>query len=613
METPTTIPKRGGIGSDDFKKLVIKNSYVDKSLFVKEIIDDENDVILITRPRRWGKSSNMSLLKTFLELEVDKAGNPLPEAQKENPVYFTGGDVLDKFEMIQLAPLKLAKHEATMQHLGQYPVIMMSFKDIVCSSYATIEAGIQDVLGFVFAQHKYLMFSEHLDSNEKNRLSGYLKGELDLAHLQKIIKDLLSFLYNHFNQKVWVLIDEYDNAIHKAYFKFGKDEENPYQFSAEFNNVLELFRNVMGPLLKSATHLEKGVVTGILRIAKANLFSEINNFTEYSVLDEDFAPYYGFTAAEVDMLCNQQNISADKRIEIKQWYNGYNYGGLELYNPWSMARCLFHGSNEIKNYWEESGSFGFLTKIMIDDDVQKEIQAFMRPPYCQDNVFVNNYIDLASLLQANTQTVVSLLLHSGYLNPKDGKRMGNKMAYTLSIPNQEIITAFDSLIKKWTAKKLGAEEGSFNNIEIALYKGDVGLFKERLQDFLHSATSFNIIKKGAIKLRESHYHFLMNAILYGMHITKTAEQEKEAGKGRIDTIIVPKLYQGTQAIILEYKYAQKEGDLVSTAQDALNQIKDQKYITTIVGEKHIKSVLKLGVAFHKKEVEVLHEIAYINT
>jgi hypothetical protein len=143
-------------------------------------------------------------------------------------------------------------------------------------------------------------------------------------------------------------------------------------------------------------------------------------------------------------------------------------------------------------------------------------------------------------------------------------------------------------------------------------KGDVGLFKERLQDFLQSATSFHTIKHGDLKLRESHYHFLMKAILYGMHITKEVIHEKESGKGMIDTVIVPRLYQGDQAIILEYKYSQHEEDLEETAKDALAQITDQKYIAAIVGEKHVKSVLQLGIAFHKKEVEVMHEIVKIN-
>ena len=490
---------------------------------------------------------------------------------------------------------------------------MANFKDLGGSSYEELVEDLKVNLRKTFGQHTYLLNSNKLNKAEKENLYKYLYQDITTSDIKGSISWLMEWLHKHFEKKAWVLIDEYDSAIHEAYTTFGKDKKNPYQFSTEFDKVLKLFRKLLGSALKSATHLEKGVVTGILRIAKANLFSELNNFTEYSVLDKNFSSYYGFTQDEVDMLCQQQNVSEDKKEEIKQWYNGYSYGGLELYNPWSMARCLFSEEQEIKNYWEESGSFGFLSNILIKDDVQREIQTFMRPPYCQETVFVNNYIDLASLLQADTQTVVSLLLHSGYLNPKAGQRLGDYMTYTLSIPNQEIVTAFKNLIKKWAAKKLGAEEGSFNNIEIALYKGDVALFTERLEAFLHSATSFNIIKTGEIKLRESHYHFLMNAILYGMHITKVAEQEKESGKGRVDTIIVPKLYQGTQAIILEYKYAQKEGDLAKTAEEALAQITAQEYTATIVGEKHIKSVLKLGIAFHQKEVAVVHEIAYINT
>ena len=613
METLYQVPRGGSVGFDDVKVLIARGTYVDKSLFVKEIIDNTSGVLLITRPRRWGKSSNMSLLKTFLELEVDKEGNPLPDEQKTNPVYFTGGVIQDGKKHIAHAGLKISQEADSMEELGQHPVIMLNFKDLGGTSFKELVEDLKVNLRKTFGHHTYLLNSNKLNKEEKENLYKYLYQDITTSDIKGSISWLMEWLHKHFEKKVWVLIDEYDSAIHEAYTTFGRDKKNPYQFSTEFDKVLKLFRKLLGSALKSATHLEKGVVTGILRIAKANLFSELNNFTEYSVLDKNFSSYYGFTQDEVDMLCQQQNVSEDKKEEIKQWYNGYSYGGLELYNPWSMARCLFSEEQEIKNYWEESGSFGFLSNILIKDDVQREIQTFMRPPYCQETVFVNNYIDLASLLQADTQTVVSLLLHSGYLNPKAGQRLGDYMTYTLSIPNQEIVTAFKNLIKKWAAKKLGAEEGSFNNIEIALYKGDVALFTERLEAFLHSATSFNIIKTGEIKLRESHYHFLMNAILYGMHITKVAEQEKESGKGRVDTIIVPKLYQGTQAIILEYKYAQKEGDLAKTAEEALAQITAQEYTATIVGEKHIKSVLKLGIAFHQKEVAVVHEIAYINT
>ena len=415
-------------------------------------------------------------------------------------------------------------------------------------------------------------------------------------------------LYKHFGKKVWVLIDEYDSTINRAYGRFGKDEANPYHFSSEFQQVLDLFKDVMGRALKSEKLLEKGVITGILRIAKANLFSELNNFTEYSVLDKKFSSYYGFTQAEVDMLCQQQQISAELQKEIKAWYNGYSYGGLELYNPWSMARCLFDDAHALKNYWEESGSFGFIADIMIEDAVQKEIQTYMQPPYSQDNVFVNNYIDFASLFRADAQTVVSLLLHTGYLNPTASKSIGTRVTYTLGIPNQEIIVAFENLIKKWAANKLNRHEGDFNPITIPLLLGDVALFQERLQDFLGGYFSFRIIKGKHSHLRESYYHCLMIGILAGLHITKTVEHEKESGEGYVDTVIVPKLYQGDQAIILEYKYTNKKDKLQAEAEAALKQIQEKKYIATILGEEHIKSVLQLGIAFHKKEVAVVHEV-----
>jgi hypothetical protein len=174
METPTTIPKRGGIGSDDFKKLVIKNSYVDKSLFIQDIIEDSHDVILITRPRRWGKSSNMSLLQTFLELEVDKAGNPLPDEQKTNPVYFTGGVIQDGKKKIAHADLKISQEADSMEELGQHPVILINFKDLGGSSYKELLEGLKVKLRKLFTEYKYLLASPHLDVIDKDLFTAYL-------------------------------------------------------------------------------------------------------------------------------------------------------------------------------------------------------------------------------------------------------------------------------------------------------------------------------------------------------------------------------------------------------------------------------------------------------
>ncbi len=223
MDSQQSTIKRGGIGSDDFKKLVIKNSYVDKSLFVKEVIDDENDVILITRPRRWGKSSNMSLLKTFLELEVDKEGNPLPDVQKTNPVYFTGGIIEEDGIEQTLPPLKVIDkayysaekdyeaYRKTMNTLGRYPVIMMSFKDLGGSTYEKIVEGFKIKLRKVFDQHKYLLASSQLTEIEKATFNRYLSTNITEKEVEDSISYLMECLYKHFGQKVWVLGDVYNS------------------------------------------------------------------------------------------------------------------------------------------------------------------------------------------------------------------------------------------------------------------------------------------------------------------------------------------------------------------------------------------------------------------
>ena len=206
MNTQQSTFRPGAIGSDDFKELIESGDYVDKSLFIKDIIHDKHKVLLITRPRRWGKSSNMSLLKTFLEIEVDKEGNILPEDQKVNPVYFTGGMIGFRKKTISHEGLKISKEGEVMEELGQYPVIMMGFKDLGGSSYAELVEDLKIKLIEVFDNHQYLAVSDKLKPSEKERINKYLVGEVSVARIKNAIKFLMECLYKHFNQKVWVLI-----------------------------------------------------------------------------------------------------------------------------------------------------------------------------------------------------------------------------------------------------------------------------------------------------------------------------------------------------------------------------------------------------------------------
>ena len=213
---------KGAIGSDDVKRLIESGDYVDKSLFIKDILHDNHQVLLITRPRRWGKSSNMSLLKTFLELEVDKEGNPLPNDKKTNPVYFTGGIIGEGNKKIANKGLKISQEAGAMEELGQYPVIMINFKDLGGATYEQIVENLKLKMSIIFNQHSYLVSSPQLSDINKKKFSRYLSNEITESETADALRFLLECLFTHFNKKVWVLIDEYDSAIHRAYGAFMK-------------------------------------------------------------------------------------------------------------------------------------------------------------------------------------------------------------------------------------------------------------------------------------------------------------------------------------------------------------------------------------------------------
>ncbi|WP_375327364.1 AAA family ATPase [Candidatus Tisiphia endosymbiont of Nemotelus uliginosus] len=323
------------VGTDDFYELLVNSDvFVDKSLMIKELLEDHSKVLLIIRPRRFGKSLNMNMLKKFFEIEIDQEGMPLPKEDRINHKLFIGGEIdlgLASGKKRLLKKLKIAQYsDIISDYQGQFPVISINFKDVKGNNYQEIESGIRNQVTKLFANHYYLKHpiakdTILLDKAQKGKLTRYFDGEFTKEDLKDSVAFLSELLYKHFNQKVYILIDEYDTPINSSYIKFGNKPE-------EFEQVLELFRGIFGSSLKSNPYLEKGVITGILRVAKANLFSDLNNVTEYTLLDEDFSEFYGFTQAEVDELLTivPTKTSPD---QIKDWYNGYTFGGRIIYNP----------------------------------------------------------------------------------------------------------------------------------------------------------------------------------------------------------------------------------------------------------------------------------------
>jgi hypothetical protein len=388
----------------------------------------------------------------------------------------------------------------------------------------------------------------------------------------------MEWLHKHFEKKAWVLIDEYDSAIHEAYTTFGKDKKNPYQFSTEFDKVLKLFRKLLGSSLKSETHLERGVITGILRIAQANLFSGLSNVKEYSVLSKRFASYYGFEQHEVDALCEKYQIPAHKQKQLAEWYNGYSYGGLKLYNPWSIMNCMTDEDGYLKNYWEAT-SYGALQNLTITEDLQQELQDLLSKKINSTQLYLGSGFNLNVLSDGDSNGMKVLLLLAGYLNPLQIEECDYPTLYEVNIPNQEVRIALADLIQTWIANKLGIGIDKLKTIAAYLMQGNVDQLQLTLHKFLQSTLSFRIMheEEEAIELKESHYHFLMIGLLNGIMSGYDVTHEIESGRGYVDTMIIPRALfcKSTQAIVLEYKYAKEFKNLQQEAQDGLAQIKQK--------------------------------------
>ncbi|BFD46776.1 MAG: AAA family ATPase [Rickettsia endosymbiont of Sergentomyia squamirostris] len=585
------------VGTDEFYDLVVNSDvFVDKSLMIKELLEDSGKVILITRPRRWGKSLNMDMIRRFFEIEVDEKGKPLPLEQKINNKLFLGGTVdLGFDETKELKPLKIADIASSMKRQGQYPVISISFKDVKGSNYQDIENGIKEQVIRLFSNHRYLKHyiaedANLLDDVQKEKLNRYFTGNLDQEDIKTSLRFLSELLFKHFNQKVYILIDEYDTSINSSYIKFGKKSE-------EFEQVLELFRGMFGSSLKGNSCVEKGVITGILRIAKANLFSDLNNVTEYTLLDEDFSKFYGFTQAEVDDLLIKVPLSTNTE-QIKDWYNGYTFGGEIIYNPWSLMQCLAH-KGKLDHYWLDSGGTGLVDKALLSDEMQEDLQNL-----AAGKSIISPITKQISFADINKPIgLFSLLLFSGYLNPTVQNSEEN--IYELSAPNREVRHIYKARMLQWVASQLKIDSSRYYSFISLLPAGKVEEFKERLQELLVNSTSFY---QTGEKKAELFYSGFMLGLINMLAPSYIIASEQESGSGRADVIMIPKAGKGDKAIIIEYKIAKNTEDLLSVAKMGLKQIIDKQYDTKIREYKHVKKIIKISMTFCGKKVVLEYQI-----
>jgi len=558
------------IGFDDFGQVKNNNyNFIDKTLFIKDFLDDCTQVSVITRPRRFGKTFNLSMLHYFLAAEV----------------YSSKTQGL--FDDLNIAKIDNGTY---MQHQGRYPVVTITFKGIKEESFANTLLKFKFLIQEMYRAHYYLVDSKQLNEYEKKSFLKYLTDDFNQAEAENALYLLTELVSKHYQQKVWLLIDEYDTPIQAGYLN------NHYQ------DIVKLMRDVFGAALKNNRYLERAVVTGILRIAKESLFSGINNLTVYSVLQTKYSQYFGFTEAEVSDILQQTNLTSQEQ-EIKKWYNGYIFGHTTVYNPWSIVNCIYE-DGVLKPYWGNTSDNALIKTLVIKSAPEFKHQIAL---LLQDRVITKNIDDnmVFGDLHGDPQAAWSLLLMNGYLKVVKATVIEGVTECELAIPNFEIKILYRMMVKSWLGNGNGAEW--YQNFLTHLLNGDIESFK---QDFGQVLTR-TISVHDAAHNPEAFYHGFILGLTAGLDQAKyEIRSNKESGLGRYDIAIIPKDLSRL-AIIFEIKSLTPpkltkkklakylELELTKAAQIALEQINGKQYETEL-SQRGINNILKIGLAFSGK-------------
>ena len=550
--------QRIALGISDFKDLRDNKAYfVDKSFFIKEVIDENFQTILLPRPRRFGKTLNLSMLKYFFEKE------------KQNKSYLFDN-------------LTIAKEPEFKEHFNRYPVIFLSFKDVNENNFDDAFYKIKELIIGIFEQHKYLLNSIE-NPNEKNNFRKILENRADKAVFSNVLFYLSKWLYKYTGEKVVILIDEYDTPIQSAFFRGYYDE------------MINFFRNFLSAGLKDNTYLFKAVLTGILRVARESIFSGLNNIGTYTILDKKFERSFGFTEDETFKMLEAYDIGEFKE-GVKKWYDGYVFGGsTTIYNPWSILNFVYSPNREFEPFWVNTSSNEIIRDLVINSSIsiKKEFE------YLLEDTPVTKQIDSAIVfrdIEKNEKTLYSFLLFCGYLKAFDCKREERKSFCSLLIPNEEVKTIFEEVIINWFNQ-------SFVNDKLqvmlqALLEGDLELFEEILSEFvLETLSYFDTSGKNV----EAVYQAFVLGLLVSLPASSyEVNSNKESGYGRYDISIIPKDLT-KKAIIMEFKTIRIKENKDTALDSAIKQLVEKKYETEIL-KRGIKDILRFGVVFDGKQV-----------
>ena len=537
--------KRIGIGLSDFKELIEEDFYYfDKTKFIDEIVKDGAKVKLFARPRRFGKTLNMSMLKYFFDIK---------EGQENRKLF---------------KDLYIEKTESFREQ-GQYPVIFLSLKDLKATTWEEMERKIIITLSDFFSEYEYLLNELTGVSFENLKNIIYKKSTID--DLTTTLKFLTKILYEKYNKKVVVLIDEYDSPLVSAYI-------NGY-----YERAKNFFKTFYSTVLKDNSYLQMGVLTGIIRVIKAGIFSDLNNLSTYTILSDVYTDSYGLTEEEVEKSLKDYGIEAEIS-KVKDWYDGYKFGDSEVYNPWSIINFLRF--KELRAYWVDTSGNDLINDVLkkITKDTIRALERLFDGEGLRQNI--SGTSDLSKLLDENE--LWELLLFSGYLTIEEKVDQKN---YILRLPNKEVKELFkDSFLEKYFGRG-----NKLSDLMEALTENRIEDYEESLQEILLTSVSYNDTKKG----NEAFYHGLimgMGLYLEGEYITKSNIER------RYDFLIEPK-NKSKRAFIMEFKSTDSVEKLEEVSKEALKQIEGKKYDISLK-QNGINEITYIGIAFCGKEIKI---------
>ncbi|OQY03150.1 MAG: hypothetical protein B6I20_05645 [Bacteroidetes bacterium 4572_117] len=558
--------KRLNLGCSDFKSIITNNNYyIDKSLFIEELIQSQNAVMLFPRPRRFGKTLNLSMLKYYFD-----------KNEPENEKLFT------KLKIWQT-------DDEVKQHCGKYPVIFLSFKDAKANNWEDCFELISYEISKLYKQHIYLLKGDMLYDFEKNVFNQILNETASKVKYQNSLKQLSEFLQRYHSEKVVILVDEYDTPIQSGYDKYYED-------------VIMFMRNMLSGAYKDNIHLYKGAITGILRVSKESIFSGLNNLSVYSILDSKFSDKFGFTEPEIKQIIEDFKVKT-KYSQIKEWYNGYKFGKTEdIYNPWSILNFILQPEDGFKAYWTNTSANELIKneiKKKDADTVRKDILKLINnEPIIKD--IEENFV--FPDLKNDTDLLWALLFYSGYLT------VNRKIAlneYELIIPNYELKIIFKKTILEWLKKDIKIIKSLLQNTANYLINNKIEEFEKGFKQIIGDTFSYYDTAKNHEYVYQSYILGLLT-IIGDDYIIKS---NRESGEGRYDIMLIPH-DKSKNGVVIEIKQlAVKTNHNLSEKQlinksitEAKNQIDKNKYYKELIDNKLKKeNIVKVPIVFVGKE------------